>query len=394
MVRVVEGKKASKQSETSFLTWDPIIFIFQIVPQITRPQQSLYSLYQNHLLLNLKMSTCRAWRVPVPGNVTTNLELVSIPRPSADHLDKHAVLVQVVSASIYKGDWWPIELGGVSKIMGSYPRSPGYDFGGYVVAVGRKVTGVKPGDPVFGRMDPFKQGSLAEYIIAPFEGLAVLPPSVSPRLAGTAGTSALAAYQAIAPFVEPGDKVLINGGSGGVGTFGIQIARALGCSVTVTCSTDKVQLCKELGAEDVIDYKNEHVMTALRQRGKVFAHIVDAIGGSPPDLYSHCDDFVLPGKRRHFAQVGGGITGASYVNTVVGVNVPHFMGGARTKMKNIIVTNTHEDMKQIALWMGEGKVQPVIDSTFSFEQVPDAFTRHKKGGMAGKVLIDVATYKE
>ncbi|KAI1672154.1 Zeta-crystallin [Pyrenophora tritici-repentis] len=340
------------------------------------------------------MSNCRAWRIPVPGNVSANLELVTIPRPSADHLDKHAVLVQVVSASIYKGDWFPIEIGGISKIMGSYPRSPGYDFGGYVVAVGRRVTGVNPGDPVFGRMDPFKQGSLAEYIVAPFEGLAVLPSNVDPRLAGTVGTCALAAYQAIAPFVEPGDKVLINGGSGGVGTFGIQIARALGCSVTVTCSAEKAQLCKDLGAEDVIDYKHEDVMTALRQRGKIFAHVVDAIGGSPTDLFLGCDNFILPGKKRHFAQVGGGITGASYVNTVVGTQLPHFLGGTRTKTKSIIATNTHEDMKQIAVWMGEGKVKPVIDSTFSFEQVPDAFARHKKGGMAGKILIDVVESKE
>jgi len=217
------------------------------------------------------MSTCRAWRISAPGNIALGLELVTIPRPSAGHLDKHSVLVHVVSASIWRGDWWPVELGGASRILGvSYPRSPGYDFGGYVVAVGRKVTGVNLGDPAFGRMDPFKQGSLAEYIIAPFEGLAMLPTNVSPRLAGTAGTSALVAYQAIAPYVEPGDKVLINGGSGGVDTFSIQIAKALGCSVTVTCSTNKVQLCRELGAEDVIDYTQEYVMKALRERGQIF----------------------------------------------------------------------------------------------------------------------------
>jgi len=277
---------------------------------------------------------------------------------------------------------------------GSYPRSPGYDFGGYVVAVGRKVTGMNLGDPVFGRMDPFNQGSLAEYIIAPFEGLAVLPTNVSPRLAGTAGTSALVAYQAIAPYVQPGDKVLINGGSGGVGTFGIQIARALGCSVTVTCSTNKVQLCRELGAEDVIDYTHEDVMTALRQRGQIFAHIMDAIGGSPPDLYFGCNDFILPGKRRLFAQVGGGINATSYVNTAVGKKLPHFLGGTRTKIKAIVIANRHEDLEQIAKWMGEGKVKPVVDSTFSFEQVPDAFTRHKRGGMTGKILIDVVQSKE
>ena len=121
---------------------------------------------------------------------------------------------------------------------------------------------------------------------------------------------------------------------------------------------------------------------------------MDNIGGSPPDLYFGCGDFILPGKRRLFAQVGGGINAASYVNTAVGKKIPHFLGGTRTRTKNILITNKHENLEQIAKWMGEGKVKPVIDSTFSFEQVPDAFTRHKRGEMAGKILIDVVQSKE
>ncbi|KAH3981571.1 hypothetical protein HBI18_041770 [Parastagonospora nodorum] len=317
-------------------------------------------------------TTCRTWRITAPGNITANLELVTIPRPTADHLDKNSLLIRVVSSSIYKGDWYPVELGGVSKVLGvSYPNTPGYDYGGHVVAVGRKVTDVKPGDVVFGRMDPMKQGSLAEYIVAPVEGVAVLPQG------------------SLAPFVEPGDRVLINGGSGGVGTFGIQIARALGCSVTVTCSTEKIRLCSDLGADDVIDYKREDVLKALQKRGHVFAHVVDAIGGSPPELYTLCDQIMVPGKKRHFASVGGSINAASAVNMYSGSMRPSWLGGSKTKWTPIIATNVHKDLAQIAVWMGEGKVRAAIDSTFSFEQVPEAFVRHKKGSVAGKILIDV-----
>lgn len=335
-------------------------------------------------------NTCRAWRINEPGNIETKLELTTIPHPSADTLGKNEVLVRVVSASIWRGDWWPVEQGGTSRIFGSYPRSPGWDFGGHVVAVGRKVVGIQAGDAVFGRMDPMKQGSLAEYVVAPFEGVAVLRDHGFLRHAGAAGTSSLAAYQSIAPYVQPGDKIFINGGSGGVGTFAIQIAKALGCHVTVSCSTEKAGLCSSLGADDIIDYKKQDVMSALRQRGKVFSHVVDNVVGSPADLYPGCDAIMLPGKKRYYISVGSGINGASYVHTTTGTMLPSWLGGAKHKWKPLAVENKHDDLAQIAQWMAEGKVKTVVDSVFSFEEVPKAFSRHKKGTTAGKILIDVA----
>ncbi|KAI6780453.1 uncharacterized protein J7T54_002849 [Emericellopsis cladophorae] len=336
-------------------------------------------------------NSCRAWRINNPGNVVANLELVTIPCPSAEAIGKNEVLVRVTSASIWRGDWWPIEMGGASKIMGvSFPRSPGMDFGGHVVAVGRKVVGVEPGDAVFGRMDPLKQGSLSKYVVAPFDGVAVLQRGISPREAGAAGTASLAAYQSIVPYVQEGDNVFINGGSGGVGTFAIQIAKALGCHVTITCSTDKVPLCSELGADSIINYNKENVMAILRQRGKVFAHVVDNVVGSPSDLFPGCDDIMLPGKKRYYVSVGSGINVSSVLNTNVGTMLPSWLGGSKHKWKPLVVANSREDLAQIAKWMAEKKVRTVVDSTFAFNEVPDAFSRHKKGSMAGKILIDVA----
>ncbi|CRK11693.1 Zinc-type alcohol dehydrogenase-like protein C16A3.02c like [Verticillium longisporum] len=333
----------------------------------------------------LEKDTCRASQVTQAGNINQNLKLVTIPRPTADSLGKRDLLIQVISASVYKADYFPVELGAASRLTGSFPRTPGVEFSGRVVAVGRKVVDVGPGEVVFGRLNPVKPGSLAEYVVAPYEGIAVLPASVSPRLAGAAGTSSLAAYQSIAPYVQAGDKVFINGGS-----FAIQVAKALACHVTVTCSTDKIGLCQSLGADEVIDYKKVDVMNALYQEGKVFAHVVDNVVGSPSTLFHPgCRAIMLPGRKRYKVSFGGGLNGASWANSFVGNTLPSFMGGAEHKWKPLILENSHADLAQIAKWMEEGKLKTMIDSTFAFEEVPEAFNRLKKGSMTGKVVIHI-----
>lgn len=337
-----------------------------------------------------EQNSYRTWRITQPGNINDNLELITTPRPSADSLGKRELLIKVISAGINKADYWPVELGGVSRIMGSYPRFPGLDFSGRIVAVGRKVTDISPGDNVVGRMNPVKPGSLAEYVVASYDGVAVLPNGVSPRQVGAAGTASLAAYQSIAPYVETGDRIFINGGSGGVGTFAIQVAKALGCHVTVTCSTDKIGLCRDLGADEVIDYKKVDVMDTLRQKGRVFAHVVDNVVGSPHDLFHPgCGQIMLPGRKRYYVSVGGGMNVDTWAHTTVGNSFLPFLGGSKHKWKPLVTENSHEDLAQIARWMGEGKLKTVIDSTFAFEEVSEAFRRLKKGSMAGKVVINV-----
>ncbi|KAF3356782.1 Protein CobW [Verticillium dahliae VDG1] len=201
--------------------------------------------------------------------------------------------------------------------------TPGVDLSGRVVAVGCKVVDIGPGEGVFGRLSPVKPVSLAEYVIAPYEGIVVLP--------------------SIAPDFQAADKVFINGGSGGVESFAIQVAKALDCHVTVTCSTDKIGLCQSLGADEVIDYKKVDVMNALYQQGRVFAH-------------------------------------------VVGKTLPSSMGGEEHRWKPLVLENSHADLTQIARWMEEGKPETMIDQTFALDEVPEAFKRLKKGSLTGKVL--------
>lgn len=158
----------------------------------------------------------------------------SAPLPSsAKNLPAGSTLVKVSHAALNPVDFKVPEL----PLMGSLFFSkgiPALDFAGTVVE--STLPHLKPGEPVFGKLDPPKFGACAEYLVAPKESCIPLPDGVKPEDAATVGVAGLTAYQTFVPFVKPGSKVFFNGGSGGVGTFQIQIAKAYGCHVTTTCS--------------------------------------------------------------------------------------------------------------------------------------------------------------
>ncbi|KAK1852296.1 zinc-binding dehydrogenase [Colletotrichum chrysophilum] len=335
----------------------------------------------------------RRWQIPAPGTFIQSLALTTVPTPSATDLKPSQVLVRVAAAGINPADYKFPDLGLVAKAMISFPKSPGMDFAGTAVAVGSDITDIQPGDPVLGRLDPLgPQGTLSEYILAERDGCARLPTaSGAPDFdqAAAVGTAALTAYQTIAPYVQRGDKVFINGGSGGTGTYGIQIAKALGCHVTVSCSTPKIPLCKSLGADEVIDYKTADVVAALKAQGKVFALVVDNVGNAPPNLYKAADDFLLPDGRFKF--VGGAVSFAQVKSLVPSMFLPGFLGGAKHRFEAFMTKNSHPDLAQIAAWMAEGKVKSVIDSAFEFEDAVKAYEKLKEGRAAGKIVVRVST---
>jgi NADPH:quinone reductase-like Zn-dependent oxidoreductase len=138
------------------------------------------------------------------------------------------------------------------------------------------IEDLKSGQLVFGRLDsPRRFGTLGGYIIPPRAGTVPLPDGVEVDDAACIGTAGLAAYQSIVPYVKKGDGVFINGGSGGTGVFGIQIAKAKDCYVVTACSTANVELCKRLGADEVIDYKKSGVVEILKKSGRKFDLVVD-----------------------------------------------------------------------------------------------------------------------
>lgn len=229
------------------------------------------------------------------GGLEKNLQVNSnaaLPK-GANSLSKHQTLVRVNYAALNPVDYKVPEMPVVGYMAITKPASPSMDFSGKVVSTQR--SDLKPGQWVFGKTEPPQFGALAEYCIIGQEGCVPLPEGVSPKEAACVGVAGLTAYQCIAPYVKQGDKVFINGGSGGTGTFGIQFAKALGCHVTTTCSGPNVDLCKSLGADEIIDYRTQNAVQSLIRSGTQYDLVFDTVGADF-GLYWHAHHYLKPAK--------------------------------------------------------------------------------------------------
>lgn len=219
------------------------------------------------------------------------------------------------------------------------------------------------------------------------KGTVALPEGLDQKDAATIGIAGLTAYQSIIPHVKAGDHIFINGGSGGTGVFGIQIAKAAGCHVTASCSTANVDLCRSLGADDVVDYKKKPVLDALRVKGQTFHHVVDNVGSL--DLFFESDKFTKPDAQ--YVLVGANPSLGLFWNMMKVSLLPGFLGGGKRKLVSIFAETRADELCKIATWMTDGKVKPVVDQHFGFEQVPKAFEKLKTGRAKGKIVVDVAS---
>jgi NADPH:quinone reductase-like Zn-dependent oxidoreductase len=211
----------------------------------------------------------RGWHYASTANgIEKNLVLrADLPTPTLPTSRNAAqVLIRTISASLNPADYKVPEISApIRTALLRLPATPGMDFCGRIVSLTPAAQlpphSLSAGDIVFGRLDPQQHGTLAEYFPAPAEACTKIPADlagrVSPDELTCLGVAGLTPYQAIAPHVTPGkgEKVFINGGAGGCGTMAIQIAKALGCHVTVSCSPAKEKLCRRLGADEVIDYR-------------------------------------------------------------------------------------------------------------------------------------------
>ena len=332
-------------------------------------------------------STMRAWQYSsIRGGLDKNLHLNSsaaVPKPTSN---QH--LVRVLATALNPVDYKLAEFGLFHRFIIPKPAIPGVDFAGELIT---PATGssLKPGQLVFGAAGtlPYAGTSLAEYAISPAAHLIAIPDGVDPLKAATLTVAGLTAYQTIKPYVKSGDRVFINGGSGGTGVFGIQIAKALGCFVATTCSTPNVQLCQSLGADLVVDYKKEDIVQALEATGKSFDHVVDNVGGKM-DLYWRCHEYTRKGAI--YVQVGADLSWAFVFNAVKRTLWPGWLGGGKRKHIGFFPTAKQEDLEQVVNWVKEGKIRPVIDETFSFEEAPQAIEKLKTGRAKGKIVVNVA----
>jgi NADPH:quinone reductase-like Zn-dependent oxidoreductase len=321
------------------------------------------------------------------GGIEKDLQLntaAALPKPKAK---QH--LVKVLHAAINPVDYKLAEIGFVAKVAASLPATPAVDFVGTVVkpAAGSSV---KAGETVYGfaGTSPFSGGALAEYAFADESAVVPIPGGVDPIKFAGIPIAGITAYQSIVPFAKAGkNNLFINGGSGGTGIYAIQIAKATGWNVTTSCSTANVDLCRELGADRVIDYKQEDVLTALKASEHKFDHVVDNVSHDNA-LYLKSHEYTTP--EATFAAVGGEISAKAVGGVLRNNLLPGILGGGKRKFKMVVLTRSQDDLTQVAKLIQEGKVKSIY-TQYAFEDAPKAFEKLKTGRARGKIVIDVAS---
>ncbi|KAF2804743.1 NAD(P)-binding protein [Mytilinidion resinicola] len=308
-------------------------------------------------------------------------------KPLTASLSNQQVMVEVISMALNPADYKIPELGLIAKAMVSTPASPGMDFCGRVAETGRAIDSLQIGELVFGYTGgPIKFGTLGQFCVVPKDGCIPLPAGVDVDDAAALPGAGLTAYQSIKGNVKEGDKIFINGGSGGVGTFAIQIAKILGCHVTVSCSGANAELCKSIGADEAIDYKSVDLIEELKKKGEVFSLVIDNVG-TPTGLYKASNSFLLSNGK--YIQVGSEMSLSATTNIVGNFMTPRFFGGGSRKYAFASVKTNYEDFLQLGRWMRDGKLKAVIDSKFEYEDARKAFEKLRTGRAKGKIIIHV-----
>ena len=294
------------------------------------------------------------------------------------------VLVRVHAAGVDRGVWhlmtglpYPVRLAGYG-IRAPKNGVPGMDVAGLVEAVGKDVTRFQPGDEVFG----IGKGAFAEYARAPENKLAPKPANLTFEQAAVVAISGLTALQGLRDHgrVQPGQKVLIIGASGGVGTYAVQLAKAFRAQVTGVCSTTKVDMVRSLGADHVIDYTRDD----FADRGQRYDLILD-IGGN--SSLARLRRVLTP--RGKLVIVGGETGGRWLGGTDRQIRALLLSPFVSQKMGTFISSENHEDMLVLKELIEAGKVTPAIDRTYPLTEAPQAIEYLQQGHARGKVVITV-----
>jgi NADPH:quinone reductase-like Zn-dependent oxidoreductase len=294
------------------------------------------------------------------------------------------VLISVHAASINYGDW--ALLRGkpfVVRLMNGGVRKPsnkilGADVAGRIESVGSNVESFRPGDEVFGDISACGFGGFAEYVSAPGNLLALKPKNLSFEEAAAAPMSGVVALQGLRDKgqIQPGQKVLIVGASGGNGTFAVQIAKSFGADVTGVCSTRNVDLVRSIGADHVIDYTQKDFVQSEQRYD-----LIVAAGGYRPIL-----DYRRALQPDGIYVMVGGAMAQVYEAMVLG---PFLSMTGSKRMVNLAAMPDQEDLVFVAKLLEEGKVVPVIDRCYALDEVPEALRYYGQGHSQGKVVITI-----
>jgi NADPH:quinone reductase-like Zn-dependent oxidoreductase len=307
------------------------------------------------------------------------LETKEIDRPV---VEEDEVLVRVHAASIHIGDYYTVA--GLPYVMRpmfasirAKNRVPGTDIAGVVEEVGTSVSRLQPGDRVFGS----HKGAFAEYVAFPEEALALKPTNLTFEEASAVGVSAFTALQALRDHgkVQPGQKVLITGASGGVGTFAVQIAKALGAEVTGVCSTRNLEMVRSIGADQVIDYTKED----FAQGESRYDLILDNVGNHS---LSETRKALTPTGTllANGAPVGGWFGGLK--NPIAASLSSIFV---RQQGRPFLSMPNPEDLGALRDLAEAGKITPIIDKTYPLSETSAAVAKVGNGHSQGKTIIKV-----
>lgn len=308
-----------------------------------------------------------------------DLQITEIAKPSPRD---NEVLVRVHSAGLHVGDCFavrgrPLLMRMATGIWKPKYGVPGFDLSGTVETVGGQVTRFKPGDEVFGECD----GSCAEYVSTSQDKLAHKPTNLTFAQAAAVPTSALAALHAVRDVakIQPGQSILVNGASGGVGTFAVQIAKSYGAEVTGVCSTTSVDLVRSIGADHVIDYSQQDFTQNARRYDVVFDNV---------------ENRTLTDCRKSLKANGTLIlnsgTGAKGIALLIRLFKPLVISlFVKQNLRRYLSVPNHTDLVVLKELIESEKVLPVIDQYCTLDEVADAIRYLEDGHAHGKVVVNI-----
>jgi NADPH:quinone reductase-like Zn-dependent oxidoreductase len=309
------------------------------------------------------------------------LQLIELEKPIPKDDE---ILIKIQAASINALDWHRLTADiFLVRLMGEGLLKPknirlGADMAGRVEAVGKAVTQFQPGDEVFGDVEPYGSGAFSEYVCVPEKAVALKPANLSYEEAAAVPVAGLTALQGLRDYgqIQPGQKVLIYGASGGVGTFAVQIAKAFGAEVTAVCSPRNLDQASALGADHVIDYTRQD----FAQNGQTYDLILGVNGYRPLSVY----------KRGLTSQgiyvMAGGKPAQIFQAMLLG---PRMSPKGGKKLVGGMVKASQIDLEVMKGFLEAGKVQAVIDRRYPFSEFREAFEYFGEGHARAKVVISM-----
>ena len=295
------------------------------------------------------------------------VEILEIPRPQ---LLADSVLIEVHASSVNPVDGI-VQAGYLKEMMPiTFPFTMGFDVSGVVLEVGEQVSKFKIGDEVFSRPNGMQAGTIAEFAVIKEEELALKPSNISHQEAASIPLVGLTAFQAMVTKanLQKGQKILIHAGSGGVGTLAIQIAKHLGAFVATTTSGSNTEMVKNLGADIVIDYKTQNFEDEIKDYDVVF----DMMGGD------------IMNRSFKVLKKGGCLVSIKSFEDSKGLAKQYGL-----KFESFFMWPSGEMLRQLAQLISDGALKPVIDRTFSIDQLKEAYEHLNTGRAKGKIVIEV-----